>query len=299
MKLLPLILPIALLVSSAQADVSPKVLKAEAKAFARADQDDDELLTYEEFKLLFKPLTKALKKFPVTGRGDDPLDLLELSGALWGWFDADDNARIDFNEWISARYPAELDGLTAEIVSESFALDRNHDGRVRLTEFLPLVKCFIPASQAKKVYQQIMAAESASSGSSSSSSSSGSSVEIVIIGYDWGSAANGTSSGRGTGGPPTGTPSDTGSGTATGVEASVVESWSSGVSESWTRQDLEDAAAWVSQQSAGESSEPRPTGLPPEMIEYLRRLLAADAQDSDARGRLIELDLWDASQPGR
>lgn len=254
MKLLPIVLPLALLASAAQAEVSPKVVKSEAKAFARADKDGDEKISYDEFEALLKALPKALKKFPVTGRGDDPAELLELCEGVFDYFDANADGFVDFNEWLIVRQEYDLQEM-AGLLTSLPGLDRNGNGKVRVTEFLPLVKCFIPASHAKKIYRHILGAYVASGGSASSNNFNISygSVEIVVVGSDWGnttgSTANSSSGVRGSGGPQTGTPLVIGSGTTTGVTGAGVREMTvnTGITGAWSSIDLNAAAAWVSQ----------------------------------------------------
>ena len=280
MKLLPLVLPLALLASSARAQVSPKLEKAETKAFARADKDGDEKVSHEEFKSLLKALPAAQRKFPVTGRGDDPAELLELCDGLFEYFDITRDGSVDLSEWFGARQGYYSEDI-ADLLVTLPGLDRNGNGKVRLKEFLPLVKCFIPASHAKKAYRQIVTGQAAANGGSSG----GSSTEIINIGYDWGSASgsgtgsgsggigsggpqtgnssnNGsgttagttagtTSGGRGSGGPQTGVPLVIGGGTTTGTVTSGASS--SDITATWSSSDPSAAAAWVAAVSANDN----------------------------------------------
>ena len=157
MKLLPLLLLPILAASSAQAGLSipPKVIKAETKLFAKIDKDDNDAISFDEFKALMKALPVAIKKFPIAGRGDDPAELLEICEALFDYFDASDDESINLEEWVVQRqFPgiAEL----SDILSQLPGLDRNHDETVRLKEFLPLMKSFFPAKGVKAVYKQIL-----------------------------------------------------------------------------------------------------------------------------------------------
>ena len=161
MKPVLLLLPVLLAASSAQAGivgpptVSPKILKAETKLFAKVDKDDNEAISFDEFKALMKALPVAIKKFPIAGRGDDPAELLEICEALFDYFDSSNDNAISFNEWLGVRQVPFIPGL-ADFVAPLPGFDRNHDETVRLKEFLPLMKSFFPAKGVKAVYKQIL-----------------------------------------------------------------------------------------------------------------------------------------------
>ncbi len=251
-RLLP-ILALAALVPSTRAAITPKTERTEAKTFARVDKDGDEKISYEEFKALLTPLKAALRKFPVTGRGDDPAELLELCDAVFALFDKNVSGFVEFNEWLAVRRSPAV-GPLADVLKSVPGLDRNGNGQVSILEFLPLVKCFVPAATAKDAYYSILAAH-ASSGSSSGG--------LVIVGLGEALPPSAASTGgRGSGGPQTGTPSDTGIGTTAGISAGSAVSTSSSVAAAWARQDPSAAAAWV-QQLPDDSSD----RLPPEFWE--------------------------------
>ena len=232
MKLLPLLLPLAFLAPITQAAVTPKVLKAETKAFARADKDGDEAISYGEFKALLKPLAVALEKFPATGRGDDPEELLELCGTFFVWFDADENGAVTFDEWLALRQEADLE-FVPDLLNALPGLDRNGNGRARLNEFLPLVKCYIPLRQAKSMYSRMLAEYGNDSG-------------------EWGAGFPGTP-----GGPPIlppGLPP-----TETGLVETHMGDYYTDISAAWAQRDPAAVAAWVAWLLGPETNRPIPT----------------------------------------
>ncbi|WP_367871660.1 EF-hand domain-containing protein [Luteolibacter sp. Populi] len=185
MKLLPLLLLPVLAASSAQAGVGfpPKVIKAETKLFAKVDKDDNDAISFDEFKALMKALPVAIKKFPIKGRGDDPEELLEICEVLFDFFDATNDNSINLEEWVVQRQAPSLAEL-AGVVAPLPGFDRNHDETVKLKEFLPLMKSFFPAKTVKAVYKQILAGPSGILGASAAiasieSSSSGVSMSWV------------------------------------------------------------------------------------------------------------------------
>ena len=186
-RILPLILAAVPLFPAAAAPApGNRSLKAEVRAFGKADRNDDDSLSQAEFLALCKPLPAAHKRFPKTGEGYDPAELEAFALAFFGWFDFDESGTIEFDEWFEARTQTE-NGFSGPPLDHE-VLDRNRDGWVKAGEFLPLVKCFFPAKKAQAMYRAIVAEFQEDTGGTGSGSNMTiidfSSLVIVAVGPD-------------------------------------------------------------------------------------------------------------------
>lgn len=181
-RILPLILVAAPLMPAAAAPApGTRLLKAEIRAFGKADRDDDDSLSQAEFLALCKPLPAARKRFTKTGDGYDPVELEAFALAFFGWFDFDESGTVEFDEWFEARTRAEY-GFSGPPLDPE-VLDRNRDGWVKAGEFLPLVNCFFPARKTSAMYRAIVAAFREDTGwQGSSNFNLSSSLELVVVG---------------------------------------------------------------------------------------------------------------------
>ncbi|WP_367871659.1 hypothetical protein [Luteolibacter sp. Populi] len=159
MKYLLLILPLifAAPVAEAWIVIPSKVLKAETKVFYKIDTGGNALISFDEFRTVLKPYIVAFNKFPITGKGDNPAELLEICEELFDLFDVNVDGSIDVEEWVVFRYQPRLADV-ARLVTLLPGFDRNHDGTVRPKEYASLLKFYFPLKQVRAVHRQITAA---------------------------------------------------------------------------------------------------------------------------------------------
>jgi hypothetical protein len=130
---------------------APAELAAANRAFGQADNDDDDLISWEEFLALTLPQKKerALRK----KHGALAPELVRNSAwVFFEWFDADSSGDIDPGEWLLGRVldPQEATPDFTSIPGE--ILDRNADGMCSGSEFKWLSRGIVPRKRIREWY---------------------------------------------------------------------------------------------------------------------------------------------------
>lgn len=127
----------------------PLPTKAEVKRFDKADKNNDEALSPAEFSALMKVLTAAKN-----GGAGNVQELQDVADAFFDWFDTNNSNSIDLGEWFAARTTVPTDPTLPDI--ESFpGVDLNGDEFVKTSEFVKVLKDFIPAKLALEWFKII------------------------------------------------------------------------------------------------------------------------------------------------
>jgi Ca2+-binding EF-hand superfamily protein len=135
-------------------------VKASTVAFARADKDDDDLLSLDEFESFLKPLGRERGGKGKFGKNAQLLaDLEQASATLFAWFDADASGGVSLDEWLAGRASDPTVSAPDFTLIPFGAIDRNGDGKLNFGEFQGVFAGYAPTLLSKAWFQLYLDAQ--------------------------------------------------------------------------------------------------------------------------------------------
>lgn len=164
MKLAVTLAATTLLTAAGAAQAAPAAAKAAVKAstvaFARADKDDDDLLSLNEFESFLKPLGRERGGKGKFGKNAQLLaDLEQTAATLFAWFDADASGGVSLDEWLTGRASDPTVSAPDFTLIPFGAIDRNGDGKLNFGEFQGVFAGYVPTLLSKAWFQLYLDAQ--------------------------------------------------------------------------------------------------------------------------------------------
>lgn len=130
----------------AAAKAYARELKGYAAAFNKADTNNDDQLSLDEFESLMKPLVKERRGKGKHGQNPQLTADLEFTASLlFEWFDEDgDDSSISMSEWMSGHFADTWHAVLDLDLIPLGAVDRNGNGKATAGEFKALVSGYVP-----------------------------------------------------------------------------------------------------------------------------------------------------------